>query len=87
MAYEHKPGSGSLFPEKDRKTDKHPNAKGVLVCPHCETQLRLSSWTRTTDGRKWMSIVAQTPTPTQERKPSQPPSTSGKPEFDDDIPF
>ena len=86
---------GALFANKDRKTDKHPNAKGSIntVCPHCQkdTDFWLSAWTNTSKaGQKYQSLKVQ---PKEEAHNAgmaqaqdaayQAPPT----DMDDDIPF
>jgi adenine-specific DNA methylase len=60
MAYELKPNTFSLFRNKDRKTDKHPNATGTgrIECPHCGqyADYFFDAWTNETrDGDKYQS--------------------------------
>ena len=36
MAYEMRPGSGSLFKNENKTTDNHPNLKGKIMLPNGE---------------------------------------------------
>jgi hypothetical protein len=56
MAYEMKPGQGSLFKNDQKKTDNHPNLKGKIMLPNGEVRW-MSAWTKTTTaGEKWISL-------------------------------
>ena len=56
MAYEMRPGSGSLFKNDKRTEEKHPNAKGKIMLPNGEVRW-ISAWTKTTSaGEKWQSL-------------------------------
>lgn len=56
MAYEMRPGQGSLFKNDKRTEEKHPNAKGKVMLPNGEVRW-LSAWTKTTSaGEKWISL-------------------------------
>ncbi len=59
MAYENKPGQGSLWPNRDKKSERYPDKKGDLVCPHCKAKLVLSSWTKDYKGTDWDSLKAE----------------------------
>lgn len=48
MAYEQKDNEGVLFANKDRKSDKHPNAKGSALIGGVEYWV--SAWTNTAQG-------------------------------------
>ncbi len=70
--------SGALFINKDRKTDKHPNARGTLNVEGVEYWI--SAWTKTSKaGDKYQSLSIQL----KEAKPA----TDERPELNDDIPF
>jgi uncharacterized protein (DUF736 family) len=74
--------SGALFANADRKTDKHPNARGTLNVEGVEYWI--SAWTKTSKkGEKYQSLSIQ-PKEEQAAKPKAPASDSP---FDDDIPF
>ena len=55
MAYETKPNTGTLFPAKDRRSDKSPNATGSAIVDGKE--YRVSAWTKTSkNGSKFQSL-------------------------------
>jgi uncharacterized protein (DUF736 family) len=69
--------SGALFANTERKTDKHPNARGTLNVDGVEYWI--SAWTKTSKkGDKYQSLSVQ-------RKDAE--QQSEKPPFDDAIPF
>jgi len=56
MAYEMRPGSGSLFKNDKKTTDKHPNLKGKVMLPDGTTHW-VSGWTKKTQaGETWISL-------------------------------
>lgn len=56
MSYEPKPGSGTLFKNKNRQNDKHPDYKGYFINAVGEVQ-GLSLWIKTTaKGDKMLSV-------------------------------
>jgi uncharacterized protein (DUF736 family) len=70
--------SGALFANADRKTDKHPNARGTLNVEGVEYWI--SAWTKVSKkGEKYQSLSVQRKDAQQEQKPETP--------FNDDIPF
>ena len=81
MAFELKVGQWSLWPAKERKQERSPNATGTMICPHCETRLRLAAWTKDHQGTKWLSGVAEE----EESKPAGKPAA--KEDLNDDISF
>jgi len=81
MAYELKPGTGSLWPARERKSERHPNYTGDLMCPHCEAKLWVSGWVKDHQGKKWLSLSAN------EKDVEAKPAAPAKPELDDDILF
>ena len=57
MAYEMRPGSGSLFKNDKKTTDKHPNLKGKVMLPD-GTVHWVSAWSKKTQaGEAWISFV------------------------------
>lgn len=59
MAYDNT-NKGALFPNRDKKTDKHPSMTGKLNVGGKEW--KLSAWSNTSkQGQKYLSIVAQEP--------------------------
>ena len=56
MAYEMRPGSGSLFKNDKKTTDKHPSLKGKVMLPDGTTHW-VSAWTKKTQaGETWISL-------------------------------
>lgn len=56
MAYEMRPGSGSLFKNDKKTTDKHPTHKGRVMLPNGEERW-LSAWVKKTQaGEPWVSL-------------------------------
>lgn len=86
MAYEMRPGQGSLFRNEKKTTDKHPNLKGKVMLPNGEVRW-VSAWTKETSaGDKWISfsvgeLVQQQGGGMVLDNQAKQPST------DDDIPF
>jgi hypothetical protein len=74
---------GVLFANEDRKTDKHPNAKGTINIEGVEYWL--SAWTKTSkNGSKYQTLSVQPKPP----KADQEKPVASEPEpFNDDIPF
>lgn len=82
MAYEPKPGQGSLWKNDRKEKDNHPDMKGSILCPCCKADMWLSGWSKTHDSRgKWLSLSAQP-------KNAQPAAnTAAKPAENGDLPF
>lgn len=71
--------SGALFANTDRKTDKHPNARGTLNVEG--TEYWISAWTKTSKkGEKFQSLSVQ-------RKEPKPDAAPAADDLNDDIPF
>jgi hypothetical protein len=85
MAYEMRPGSGSLFKNDKKTTESHPNLKGKIMLPNGEVRW-VSGWTKTTSaGEKWISLsVGEL---VQGGGQPQPQPKPAMVESDDDIPF
>lgn len=85
MAYEMRPGQGSLFRNDKRTTESHPNLKGKIMLPGGEVRW-VSGWTKTTSaGEKWISLsVGEL---VQGVGQPQPQLKAAVVESDDDIPF
>ena len=84
MAYETRDQSGSLFPNRDKKEDKHPNAKGEAKIDG--VLYEVAAWTKTDkNGNKWQSLSFKVKGRRQDTKPAE----SGLPKDDDmaDLPF
>lgn len=56
MAYEQKPNSGALFPNKRKESEKHPDLTGTLDVEG--QQFWINAWSKTskTNGEEWLSI-------------------------------
>lgn len=60
MAYEQKPGTGSIF-KNEKKADNHPDYRGSIITPSGE-KLDLSLWLKTSQkGVKYFSVSVQPP--------------------------
>jgi hypothetical protein len=83
MAYEMRPGQGSLF-KNDKKTDeRHPSLKGKVMLPNGEVRW-ISGWTKATAaGEKWISLSVGDLV----QGGGQPQAKPVVVESDDDIPF
>jgi hypothetical protein len=56
MAYEMRAGSGSLFKNDNKTSERHPDYKGKVMLPNGEVRW-LSGWKRqTTAGDGWLSL-------------------------------
>jgi uncharacterized protein (DUF736 family) len=95
MAYEMRPGSGSLFKNDKKTTDNHPNLKGKIMLPNGEVRW-VSAWTKvTSSGEKWISLsvgdlvvqAGRSNQPSSYNEPRSAPITPAAPDLDDDIPF
>ena len=84
MAYEMRPGSGSLFKNDKKTEDRHPNLKGKLMLPNGEVRW-VSAWTKkTAAGESWLSLsVGDLVQGVDQPKPV----ARVVEETDDDIPF
>ena len=58
MAYEKKPGSGSLFKNDKKEKDAHPDYRGDAVLPD-GTEVWLSAWIKQGKKGKFMSLSLQ----------------------------
>ena len=88
MAYEMRPNQGSLFRNKEMRTDKKdPNLTGKIMLPDGSTHW-VSGWTKTTTaGEKWISLNIGSLV--QQAGGSGPAQAAPvvRVELDDDIPF
>lgn len=92
MAYEQKELTGSLFKNKKKQTDKHPDTNGSALIN--DVEYWVSGWTKTTqNGEKWISLAFKPKegvVVAQEADHRQPPKPGGPKAFgdmDDSIPF
>ena len=62
MAFQQKNNSGTLYENKNKKTDKHPDYKGTAIVDGVNKNLAV--WINTSQkGEKYMSIRIQDPQP------------------------
>lgn len=54
MAYEHKPNSGSLFPNENKTESKHPDFKGTHVDENGK-KWNIAAWTKTSQKGEFLS--------------------------------
>ncbi len=75
---------GSLFKNKDRKSDKHPEYNGSINIQGVEYWL--SGWVKESkkDGSKYFSLAVK---PKEKQAPKPTPAPKGFNDMDDDIPF
>lgn len=87
MAYEIKDMSGSLFPNKDKKTDKHPDRNGTVKIEGVEYWA--SGWVKQDkNGQPWLSLAFKRKDATamqQDATPVKQPAVRRA--MDDEIPF
>lgn len=76
MAYELRDMSGSLFPNKKKESEKHPNLTGSVMVDGVEYYV--SGWTKEGNNGKWISLAF---------KPKDGEKAAPKKPVDDDIPF
>lgn len=89
MAYEHKPGSGSMFKNEKKESDNHPDYKGDVMLPD-GTMAWLDAWVKKPEGKKPFLSVSIKPKQASASQPArQPQKQSPAPSaaFDDDIDF
>jgi hypothetical protein len=88
MAYEMRPGSGSLFKNDKKTEERHPNLKGKVMLPNGEVRW-LSAWTKkTAAGDTWLSLsVGDLVQGVDQPKPVAAASAGFKADDDSDIPF
>jgi hypothetical protein len=88
MAYEMRPGSGSLFKNDKKTEERHPNLKGKVMLPNGEVRW-LSAWTKkTAAGDTWLSLsVGDLVQGVDQPKPVAVASAGFNADDDSDIPF
>jgi uncharacterized protein (DUF736 family) len=89
MAYEHKPGSGSMFRNEKKESDNHPDYKGDVMLPD-GTMAWLDAWVKKPEGKKPFLSVSIKPKQTQSSQPARSEKKAPPPsDFDDgeDLPF
>lgn len=87
MAYEHKPGSGSMFKNDKKTSDSHPDYKGDGMAPD-GTMVWLDAWIKKPEGKKPFLSVSIKPKQSapQQAQPQQKPAIRAT-DFDDTTPF
>lgn len=100
MAFEHKPGQGSIFKNEKKQTAMKPDYRGTIVTPSGET-LEISLWVKEGQRGKFFSAAVKPPynqtaheseaiTPDSFKDPAPrvtrqaPPTTNAE---QDDLPF
>jgi len=89
MAFKPKDNTGSLFKNKDKKTDTHPNARGSAMIGGVEYWI--DAWTNYTDGKNdkpveaYQSLKFKPKDQSGTVKGSQPAKTPT--DDSDDVPF
>ncbi len=70
MAFEKRELTGALFANRNRRSDKEPQARGYVIINGEEWEL--AAWTK--DGRdgKWQSLAAKRAQPRQENRRQEP---------------
>lgn len=83
--FQHREGSGSLFPNKKRDNDKSPNARGDALIGG--VLYEISAWTkRDKNGNPWQSLAIKPKAPRPQTEPAWG-SDIRKAEDFDDAPF
>jgi hypothetical protein len=87
MAYEVKDNSGSLFQNKDKKSDNHPDHSGSIRIDGKDYWL--SGWRKTSsNGTPWMSLSVKPKDGTTARPDAEPSvKQSFARQLDDEVPF
>tara|TARA_R110002020_G_scaffold78868_1_gene198141 strand:+ start:43 stop:321 length:279 start_codon:yes stop_codon:yes gene_type:complete len=92
MAYEPKPGDGSLFKNEYKHADNHPDATGYILAHRdikAGERLELGAWTKEGTKGKFQSLRMSDPY--EGSQPMQPDNgvhiTEVSNELDDEIPF
>ena len=87
MAYEHKPGSGSMFKNDKKESDNHPDYKGDGMAPD-GTMVWLDAWIKRPEGKKpFLSVSMKPKDAARQPAPARPAAPKPAPDFEDDIPF
>lgn len=91
MTFQHKPGMGALFPNKEKKGENHPDVKGELCLNDGQT-IRFAGWRK--EGAKGVFYSLKQDRPREDGDAFRAPATpsvadrddNGAP-FDDEIPW
>ena len=84
MAYETKPGSGTLFKNGRKEKDSHPDMRGDANIDG--TMYEVAAWTKITKGGDKFLSLAIKPKDADRPKPANK-RDAVKPNSDDDVPF
>lgn len=86
MAFEQKPGFGSLFQNKKKKSDKEPTMRGEVMTPDGRL-LEIAGWSKTDkNGGKYLSLKVQEPRAKDGAAPAKASKAATTP-LDDAVPF
>jgi uncharacterized protein (DUF736 family) len=87
MAYEMKDGQASLFKNKRKETENHPDYTGSIMLEGVEHWL--SAWIKTpkAGGDKYMSLSVGKPKEQRNAPREQPRAQDNPTDFNDEIPF
>ena len=86
MAFEHRENSGSLFVNKKRDSEKHPNAVGSALIGG--VRYRVSAWTKLDkNGQKWQSLAFQRDEHSSAPAPAPEANDNPVAEIESDVPF
>ena len=79
MAYEHKPGTGSIFKVDDKKSENYPDYRGKIVLKD-GTKQDIALWVKDTERGKYFSAAISDPY-------VAPDTSSVETDKGDDLPF
>lgn len=86
MAYETKEMTGSIFNNKKKEKDTHPDRQGS--CKIDGKEYWISGWVKKDkDGNPWMSLAFKEKTAVTRGRDPTPPRQSAREDMDDEIPF
>jgi hypothetical protein len=89
MAYEPKPGQGSMFKNEKKESDNHPDYKGDIMLPD-GTMAWLDAWVKKPEGKKpfmSVSLKVKQPRNDEQQKPAARQQQKPVDDFEDSIPF
>ena len=89
MAYQHKPGQGSLFPNDRKQSDNHPDYTGKILAHRdikAGEELRLAAWSKQGGKGYFYSLSLSDLQPKDNSKRESAPVSAAEP-LDDEIPF
>lgn len=85
MAYTLREGQGSLFKNDNKKTDKHPNARGEILIEG--VLYEISAWTKEGAKGKFQSLQAKRKEMNAPRREAPKPERTSYGDDDFDTPF